>query len=159
MKQIPLTKGKIALVDDEDYEEVSAYNWYAHYCPFGGGTWYAYYGGTSHGERIRLKMHRMIMNAPDDTLIDHVDHDGLNNQKSNLRLCSKTENGQNRKGPTITNPTGYRGVSVRQHTKRFMARICVNGKSIYLGYYNTPSEAHSAFEEAARKYFGDFYGG
>ena len=89
-RRIPLTKGKFALVDAEDYYRLAKYNWCASKAV--GNTSYAtgYRGGKT------IKMHRLIMGAPDHLVVDHIDHNGLNNTKANLRLCTIAQNSQNR---------------------------------------------------------------
>ena len=95
MKQIPLTKNKFTLVDDEDYELVNKYNWY-----FGAG--YA-------RSMEKILMHRLIMKAKKGQMIDHIDGNGLNNQRSNLRFCTHSQNMANKKGFKNTS-SKYKGV-------------------------------------------------
>lgn len=108
MKKIPLTKGQVALVDDEDYEMVSRYKWYTQDI---NKTLYAQRmivtKGT--GKRVTMFMHRLIMNTPQGMDTDHIDRNGLNNQKSNLRICTRTQNLLNR-GMLKSNTSGYKGV-------------------------------------------------
>src|ERR1700745_3514525 len=84
MQEIPLTQGKVALVDDEDYELVAQYKWHAHV------TWdKKWYAKTHSG---KLTMHKFLLNPPSDMEVDHVNGDGLDNRRQNLRICNSTQN-------------------------------------------------------------------
>jgi hypothetical protein len=147
-KQIQLTKGFVALVDDADYEWLSRQKWQA---SWNGGNWYAVKTdviGT-------MYMHRAIANAPSGSVVDHVDGNTLNNQRCNLRTCSQSENMQNR-GKTKTNTSGYKGVTWHRNRNKFLAQIKVNNKNIYLGYFKSAEDAARAYDEAAKKHHGAF---
>ena len=148
IRRIPLTRGKFALVDAEDYYRLSKFNWFA---TFSGKTFYAgrkLAGGT-------INMHRVIMAAPEGLFVDHIDHNGLNNRRSNLRLCTYKQNNCNtlpRKGCS----SKYKGVSYSKDKKRF--RVCIqhNKKSYFLGYFKDEIAAAKAYDKAAKKYFGEY---
>lgn len=142
MKEIVLTQSKVALVDDEDYEYISQWNWYAMYTR---GSWYA--ARCVRGRHIW--MHREIMNTPTDLLVDHKDNNGLNNQRYNLRNCTQSVNIQN-----MRSRDGYRGVSY--HRTKYRSRIEVNGRQVYLGLFIHAKDAAKAYNTAATKYFGEF---
>lgn len=95
MKEIPLTKGMVALVSDDDYERVSKYKWYAS-LESRGTKWYAIRRETVDGKRLKIRMHRFIMSLPpgkdDERVVDHKDHNSLNNQRENLEIITQTEN-------------------------------------------------------------------
>lgn len=151
MKKIKLTKGKYALVDDADYNELMQYKWYS------GNTskFYAFRSKKVGGNWRQLGMHRHIMQPKEGYQVDHIDNNGLNNQRSNLRVCTQAENSRN-KGRRSHNTSGYAGVSFHANTKKWKAQIAVDKKHIYIGIYKTAEEAYKAYCEACLKYHGEF---
>lgn len=153
MKEIKLTQGQIALVDDEDYDYLMQWKWYA--SEFS-NTFYAVRSAHKFGENTRCKriyMHRTIMGAPQKLEVDHIDHNGLNNQKNNLRLCSHMDNQRNKMS---WSKSGYSGVHYKKDHKKYIAYICVDHKNIFLGHTETPEMAALLYNIAAIKYFGEF---
>lgn len=153
MKEIPLTQGKVAIVDDEDYEYLSQWKWFAE-ATKNEARWYA---ARNYGEhKGLLRMHRAIF-LPNkvDLVIDHVDGNGLNNQRFNLRYCSFAENRRN--NSLYSNSTsGYKGVSWHKRDRKWRANITVQSAQVSLGYFDSPEEAYKVYCEAAIKYFGEF---
>lgn len=149
MKRIPLTQGKYALVDDEDYERVNNLKWHA--CKHH-NTWYALHSPT---EKPPVKMHRFIMNAAKGVQVDHSDGDGLNNQKSNLRKATHSQNIWNSRLKK-NNTSGFKGVHWNKIRKVYQAYIYSNNKHIYLGGYSDPEKAARAYDKKARELFGEF---
>jgi hypothetical protein len=143
MKVIKLTKDKITLVDDEDYEELSKYKWHA-VRKYGN----KYYAVRTYNKRP-IQMHRVIMKTPLNLVVDHLDGNPLNNQKSNLRNCTASDNAQN-----IRNRDGYQGVHWCSTHHKYLCYISIKGKSIHLGYFITEEAAALAYNEAALKYYG-----
>ncbi len=147
MKEILLTDGKIAIIDDEDYALISRYKWKP----------------EVHGKRIYAvtksspikRMHRLIMKAKDGQIIDHINGDGLNNTRANLRICGISDNAKNKRKQT-NNKTGFKGVSWKTDKKRFSASIGVDTKRIHVGYFDCPFKAARAYDEAAKKHHGEF---
>jgi len=146
MKEIPLTQGKVALVDDEDYEWLSQWKW--SYCKKEG---YA----TRLCNRKRFYMHRVIMNTPTGMETDHKDRNGLNNKRDNLRICTVSQNHVNQP-PSKINKTGYKGITFDKSSEKWRAQIKVNGKHITLGRYTTPEDAARVYDNAAFEYYGEF---
>lgn len=122
-----------------------------------GKTFYARRKVTINGEKQSILMHQQIMATPKDTIHDHIDHDGLNNQRGNLRICTKAENGCNRRGLNQNNTTGFRGVVCDRRNQKFRAAIRVEGQMVHLGFFETARKAGAAFDVAAEEYFGGFY--
>ena len=151
MKEIQLTQGKVALVDDEDYEYLMQWKWYA---AKSRKTYYA-----QRGRNPNIKMHRVLMNTPDDMQVDHIDHNGLNNQKSDMRNCTLIENNRNISARGRSKYLGVSFTSTRVKGKKYeyiAASIRVNRKAISLGNHKTEEAAARAYDEAAKKYFGEF---
>ena len=149
MKEIPLTRGRVAIVNDEDYEWLSQWKWH---CSYYG---YAVRDSSRLLGKQKLWMHRVILNAPSDMECDHKDHDKLNNQRANLRLCTRTENNCNAQKPH-TNTSGYKGVGFHKQTGKWRARIKINRKEKHLGLFADALNAAYAYDDAARELFGDF---
>jgi transposase-like protein len=156
-REVPLTQGKVALVDEEDYKRVSRYNWSARTWP-GKSLCYAQrFKRRKNGTKTAQSMHDFIMKPPRWFEVDHKNGMGLNNRSSNLRCATKAQNGANR-GPNRNNTSGYKGVT-RSRSKDlppWKAQIQVNGVHYQLGYHETPQDAVRAYDEAARKHFGEF---
>lgn len=153
MKKIPLTQGQFAIVDDEDYEALSKVKWYASKTP---NTYYANRCKEKRdGKQIKVPMHRQILNAPSNLIVDHINHDGLDNRRENLRLCTHTDNMRNRK-INYNNRSGFKGVTWDKTHKKWRPNIQVDGKDMFLGYHFCIIKAAKIYDENARKFFGDF---
>jgi HNH endonuclease len=152
MREIQLTQGQIALVNDEDFEEFSKFKWNT---LVNGKRRYAQRNvRREDGTRTVVLMHRQILGVIDPKRdVDHRDRDGLNNQRENLRECSRAENLRNR-GTTRNNTTGYKGVS--SCGNGFRAQIRVDGKKIHLGTRPTPKAAYQLYCDAAHELHGEF---
>jgi len=114
-----------------------------------GNTWYA---ARSEGKN-QIHMHREIINAPADLQVDHINGNGLDNRRENLRLCTNAENARNRR-LSKNNTTGYKGVDL--DANRYRAQIRVGQKFVYLGRFDDPIEAAKAYDAAAREHYGEF---
>jgi hypothetical protein len=161
MKQIQLTRGFVALVDDEDYDRVSAYSWSC----MNHGAAQARIGKT------RVLMHRFILglNGNRSQVVDHINHNPLDNRRCNLRICTPSQNCANRV-PHKNNPVGYKGVvdtkpgwvpplTHRRATvpmERFRAMISYQGEHIYIGGFPTAEQAAKAYDAKAKELFGEY---
>lgn len=153
MKEIPLTKGLVAFVDDEDFERLNRFKWTAQE-QGKAGDFYAYrFEATGKGKRRKIYLHRLIAGEPKVLKVDHRDHNGLNCQKENLRHATNQQNSWNRR-PSINS----RGVSWDKRTGSWFSGICFNRKTIFLGRFKEKENAISAYRKAAKKYFGQFCG-
>jgi hypothetical protein len=154
MIEIPLSRGLVARIDDEDYALASQYKWHA-VKPY--DTFYAATHTTdADGQRVYLYMHRLILGLISrDAQADHNDGDGLNNTRLNLRPCNNTQNSAN-KGRYKRNTSGFKGVTFDKQHGRWRAQIGVNRKQKYLGLFDTPEEAFAVRCAAAAKFHGDF---
>jgi hypothetical protein len=153
MKEIKLTQGKVALVDDADFEWLNQWKWFAFFNGY--GQYYAARNEKTFLGRRLIFMHRVIMNTPRGMDVDHINMDGLNDTHANLRNCTHSQNIQNGKKRS-NNSSGYKGVSWHKHHKKWYAKININGKHTPLGYFSNPEDAAHAYDEAAKKYHGEF---
>lgn len=147
-KEIPLTQGMVALVDAGDYEQLSQYKWYAYK---GNASYYAGRCVKRNGKVIQYKMHREILNAPKGLDCDHIDHNGLNNTRSNLRLATRSQNSFNRP-MNKNNTSGYRCIRWYKQTNRWV--LSMAGKTI--GYFKELPDAVDAYNLKAKELWGDF---
>lgn len=155
MKQIPLSHGKVALVDDADFESLSAFRWRALYHRHA-DKWYAMRSLHRDGKLTSVMMHRQIMGAPAGIEVDHIDGDGLNNQRStNLRLATSQQNKFNT-GRHKNNTSGYKGVSLDKRTGLWEARTMLNRRNIIIGRFPTPLEASRAYTARIAELHGEF---
>lgn len=151
---IPLSRGLFALVDGEDYRELSKYKWYAW---TSGYTFYAvrtFGKGLNRGQRIY--MHRQILNAQAGEEVDHRNHYGLDNRRQEIRICTRSENGQNQRLQQVDKTSRFKGVFWSKQLKKWCAQICLNGKSMHIAYCVDETEAACAYNTKARELFGEF---
>lgn len=155
MKKIPLSgkkgEGLFAIVDDEDFEELSKYNWYLTSVGYAArGKW------NKDKERSDvLLMHRQLMSFPTGKLVDHINMEKLDNRKCNLRIATKSENMRN-SPKRSSNTSGYKGVVFVKHIKKWKAEITLNYKNTHIGVYQTREEAAKAYDAKAVELFGEY---
>lgn len=151
MKLIQLTQGKFAQVDDDDFEYINSFKWQAVKSKKG-KTFYAVRRKYINGKKTLIIMHRIIMNLFDKKLfIDHIDFDGLNNQKLNLRTATFSQSNSYRRSKSKYT---YKGI--RFNDGKWDSRITHNKKQIMVGRFETKEMAALAYNEAAIKYHGEF---
>lgn len=153
-KEIQLTQGMVALVEDDDYEYLAQFKWCAQRSR---NTFYAMrHSPCLNGISTTIKMHSEIMDTPKGMQVDHRNGNGLDNRrKENLRVCTGSQNQHNRR-KNSNNTSGYKGVYWYKQRGKWRARIEFNGKEISLGYYTDAVQAARAYDEAARKHHGEF---
>lgn len=155
MKEISLTRGLVTLVDDEDFEYLNQWEWFAHNRR---GKFYAA-RNSKHIKGIKRKcisMHRELLRINDSgVLTDHKDGNSLNNQKSNLRACNYLQNNANSKSRK-NSTSKYLGVSFRSDSSKWRASIQHDNNLHQLGTFLTEKEAAIAYNKAAFKLFGEF---
>jgi hypothetical protein len=155
MKHIPLTQGKVALVNDADYKWLNKHKWYALQDK------YTFYARRSiflrKGEERTQAMHRLILGLqPHDKLqCDHIDGNGLNNQRSNLRLCTSTGNNRSQR-KRKAHSSKYKGVCWHRRSHKWISRIRAGKTRIHLGCFDSEIEGAKAYDDAALKYHGRF---
>lgn len=152
MKKIPLTQGKFALVNDEDYESLQKYKWHAH------RQRRRIYAMTNirgmEGKRTKRPMHRLLL--PSAEQVDHMNGNGLDNRRENLRAATQQENSRGFRQQKIATTSKFRGVCWRKDTRKWSSYIWVSGKRIHLGLFEDEKDAARAYNDAAQKFFGGF---
>ena len=151
MKRIPLTQGKFAIVDDEDYEWLMQWKWHANKI---GHTCYARRRAIKNGKVTYIYMHREIAKTPKNLQADHVNGNGSDNRKFNIRNCTHQQNLQNMQ--TSTGTSQYKGVTWYKRDKTWQAEIRQNSKGIFLGRFSTEIEAAKAYNKKAKELFGEY---
>lgn len=157
MKRIPLTQNRFAIIGDEDYEELSKYNWRVFKNHYGGYiATRGVYDKTTKKHHTFI-MHRMIMGLVegDKLQVDHINHNTLDNRRSNLRVCTNQQNQMNRSNRK-NGSSKFKGIYWYKANEKWRARIMLGGKRKDLGYYINEIEAAKAYDHAAKEMFGDF---
>lgn len=159
MRALPLSKGLVTYIDDEDYALVGQYKWYAK--RFGKGKTYAVRKlsralDPDHQQK-QVSLHRVLLNLSrtDSRVVDHVNGDTLDNRRSNLRLASHAQNMRNA-CLRSDNTSGTKGVRLFRGGRKWVATITCNGKNKHLGYFDTKEQAAEAYNKAALQLFGAF---
>ena len=146
-RRIPLTRGKFALVDAKDYYRLSKFNW----CINSNGC--TFYAARCCAGRT-VMMHRVIMKPPEHLFVDHIDHNGLNNTRSNLRLCTQAQNNCNTS--SRMGNSKYKGVYWNRARKKWVAAIRFRGKTYDLGYFTDEIAAARAYDKKASQLHRQF---
>lgn len=157
MKEVRLTKGKVAFVDDADYPLVSSLKWHAEWAETS-QTWYALHNlpkkkGALHK---RISMHRFLAATPELPQVDHKDGNGLDNRRENLRPCSRSQNQANRR-KQVNNTSGHPGVHWHKAGQKWQAFVTHNGVRKHLGLFAQKKDAIAARDATAKELFGKFF--
>ena len=154
-RRIPLSQGRYAIVDPEDHERLSRHKWYV--CRRG-HTYYAMRGQWSPilRKRLTISMHREIIAVPEDLFVDHINHNGWDNRKANLRPATAADNARNARYPKINTTSKYRGVWYNLQTRKWRVTIRVHGRRKHIGYFKDEIDAAKAYDKAAKKHYGQF---
>jgi hypothetical protein len=149
---ITLTQGYEAVIDTADVPLLEGWNWQA---GVDENTVYAMRNARSNGRWRKIQMHRVLLNDPDGLVVDHIDGDGLNNRRANLRAVTTQQNAFNQRAAK-GNTSGFKGVTWIKQGKKWQASIKLNGKSRHLGRFATAEEAHDAYVKASAELHGEF---
>ena len=155
MKEIKLTQNQTTLVDDKDYNKLNKYKWHAVYYPLAKNYCAKRNVWLKNGKQTTVQMHRIIMDAPRNLQVDHINHNTLDNRKENLRLCTNGQNQMNRINHKDFS-SKYKGVDWYKRCKKWRVAIRINNKPIHIGYFNSEIEAGKAYNKKARELFGEF---
>jgi hypothetical protein len=143
-----------AIVDPRDYYTQAHYKWHV---SKGTRTHYAVRQICLGGRKTKaVHMHREILNAPHGMYVDHINRNGLDNRKANLRLATRTQNARNRPKTNKKTYSEYKGVSFRSLHGKWCATIFSNGRNFHLGHFDNQIDAAKAYDKAAKKHHGDF---
>lgn len=153
-KKIPLTQGKYALVDAEDFDRINKFKWCLSSTQ---GRWFyaSAWKRIPGGKRERIKMHRVVLMAKAGQIVDHINHDTLDNRKENLRICSGGQNSQNSEKKTI-GTSKYKGVCFHKRIGKFQAYIYFNKQRFHIGSFADEKKAARAYDKAALSMFEQF---
>ena len=150
--KIPLTQGKFALVDEADARFIINKKWYAARSRY---TYYAYRGTrTEAGGRATMLMHRLILGLKKGEQADHINGNGLDNRRCNLRKCTRAENMRN--WHKVWGSSKYKGVAWYKAYNKWEVRIKTERREVHLGYYENEKEAAKIYNEAVREWYGQF---
>ncbi len=158
MKQLPLSRGYYATVNDADFDMLLKYKWHCKFDQKSPQLKYAYHVNNRNGNRYTISMHRLLLGLVkfDGKIVDHIDGDGLNNQRANLRICTHRENVRSQRPQRRKKTSAHKGVWWSTTRKRWIAQIRVDNKQIKLGQYKTEAEGIVAYDVAAKLCFGNF---
>ena len=153
-KKIQLTKDQFTIVDDEDYEHLIQWKW--HSSSNSNGRFYAVRTGKMKEARKQFRIHRVITDCPEGLVVDHINHDTLDNRKINLRICTQQQNTYNNANVRKKMYSRHKGVSFNKSANKYTAQIRVQKRLIHLGCFADEGSAGMAYQLAAKEYYGEF---
>ena len=152
MEKIKLTQGEYAIVDWDDFRKLSKHKWHAHKRH---NLWYALRTINVNSKQKTIRMHRLVLKAKEGDYVDHINGNGLDNRKNNLRLCNHKQNAANSR-ISKNNTSGYKGVCWDKSRSKWIATIRVNYRKLNLGRYDNILDAAAAYDRYAIMWFGEF---
>ena len=155
-RRIPLTQGKFAIVDPEDYEELARYKWFAMRNKRGFYAIRMVKAKNGRGRRKKIRMHRQTLDVPDDKFVDHINHNGLDNRKANLRIVTNMQNSWNKRKQRGNYSSQYKGVSWSKRVGKWHTEIYCRGTKIFIGYFDDEKAAARAYDARAAELYGDY---
>jgi hypothetical protein len=156
-RRIPLTQGKFAIVDVADYERLAKYKWFA--IASERGFYAARMVKAKAGSRVKQKavrMHQVILDVPKGKIMDHINHNGLDNRRVNLRVATRRENTWNKRKQRGNCSSQYKGVTWLKSEGKWQARIVCKGRAIFIGYFDDEKAAARAYDAKAAELFGEY---
>jgi len=152
-RKIPLTQGKYAIVDQDDFEKLKEYKWYVivDRC-----NWYARRAAKKGNKRCQISMHRAVMDPPNGFFVDHINHNGLDNRKMNLRIVTAQQNSWNTRRGRGRSNSKYKVVCWHKTRQKWEVNIRTDNKSKYIGSFADEKEAAAAYDKAAKKHRGKY---
>ena len=153
-RKIHLTRGKFAIVDQDDFEKLQEYNW--HLVEGNSQSQYAVRTVKSGIKRCRCAMHRVVTDAPAGLFVDHINHNGLDNRRKNLRIVTPQQNSWNTRLGRYQGASKYKGVCWDKDKQLWRASIYIDNKLKHLGRFEDEKEAAAAYDRAAKEHRGEY---
>jgi hypothetical protein len=154
-RRIHMAQPKYAKVDPADYKRLRGYEWLA---KKGRSSFYARRraAGSKAGKEALIYLHQEVIEVPEGMVVDHINHDGMDNRRANLRAATYSQNLCHRKKRSGAKQSKYKGIYWRKKNRKWQAVITFDRKKIYLGYFRNEIDAAKAYDRAAMKYHGEF---
>ena len=155
-RRIPLTQGKFAIVDPEDYDRLARHKWFAMRSRRGFYAIRMAEAKGPNGTRKKIRMHRQILHVPPGKFIDHINHNGLDNRKANLRIVTNLQNSWNKRKQKGNYSSRYKGASWSKRAGKWHTEIYCRGTKIFIGYFDDEKKAARAYDAKATELYGEY---